>query len=179
MNAVREVFLDSPSECLGERRIPPDVRPSVSGLRTSTPFRHQIVQLQSCQTGTGPELVALWYNWGISLSQSRSQAPNTQSAPSAPFFNLAQKLSAMSEGMVAKGDVVYVLGILLLSPALLSYSLHHCLCFSSTLSLSCGVLFPRREINVLFNLWGYNNSIPRCPKCILKYYLSLYFNWIG
>ena len=86
MNAVREAFLDLPSECLGERRIPPDVRPSVSGLRTSTPFRHQIVQLQSCQTGAGPEFLALWYNWGMSLSQSRSQAPNTQSAPSAPSF---------------------------------------------------------------------------------------------
>ena len=39
----------------------------------------------------------------------------------------------MSEGVVAKGDVVHVLGVLLLlCPVLLSCSLHHCLRFSST-----------------------------------------------
>ena len=150
----------------------------MSGLRTSTPFGHQIVWLQSHQTGTGPELLALWYNWGLSLSQGRTPAPNTwsdhlphPSPPPGTLSNVRGDGGQRWRGPRPWGSSSLVSGSLeLLFTSLSPFLLY--------LSLSCGVLFPRRKINLLFNLLGYNNSISLCPKCILKYYLGLYFNWI-
>lgn len=148
---MREAFLDFPLECLRKRRIFPRSWGIGVGIQSFLlVFSIKNFSYNRARLGTGSELLALWYNLGISISQYKTKESGCILCSSVPQPGNS---AAVPEGG-RPGDLLCAWDSSLPLPVL-----NYCLCFFSTLCLSCSVLFARRKIHVLFNLWGYNNII--------------------
>lgn len=130
---------------------------SVSGLSFLLVIGIVFFNYSHARLGTGSKMFAFWYNSGVSVSEVPECVIHS-------IFHLVQKFGSNPRASGGCRWLALCLWILLSHPLQLFLESLPFLIFSlflifPSLCLLFSVLFPRRKINALFNLWASNTII--------------------